>query len=397
MGKIGVYGGSFNPIHLGHIHAAREMADRLCLDQVFMIPAAQPPHKTLPAYSPTGGQRLEMVRLAVQGDPRLKECDLELQREGKSYTVQTLHQLKELYPDDELYLLMGTDMFMGLDHWYQSDEICRLAHIVCISREEKDKKADLEKKAAYLRNNLKADVSILPSKPVEMNSTTIRRMIFFGCADDYLAEDVYAYIRQNHLYGADLDWTGLSFERLSARSLDLHKTERVAHVIGVSKTAAKLAERYGARIDHAMRAGILHDVTKALDGPEQLCLCRHFGIQLTPFEETHPKLLHSKTGAAVAERIFGERQETCEAIFWHTTGCAEMTLLDKILYIADYAEPNRCFDGVEYIREVLYQDLDLALFRGFGMSLEELEREGKPLDRHSIEAYDFIKKERGFA
>ena len=397
MGKIGVYGGSFNPIHLGHIHAAQEMADQLRLDQVLLIPAAQPPHKTLPAYSPTGEQRLEMVRLSAKGDPRLKECDLELLREGKSYTVQTLRQLKDLYPGDDLYLLMGTDMFMGLDHWYLSEEICRLAHIVCISREEKDSRAELKKQAELLRSRLNADVSILPSRPLEMNSTTIRRMIFFGCAEDYLSEDVYDYIRRNHLYGAGLDWTGLNFERLADRSLDLHKKDRISHVVGVSTTAAKLAERYGARIDYAMRAGILHDITKALDGPEQLRLCRHFGIALTPFEEKHPKLLHSKTGAAVAERIFGERPEVCSAIFWHTTGCSNMALLDKILYIADYSEPNRCFDGVEKIREVLFQDLDLALYRGFGMSLEELKREGKALDRHSIEAYEYIKKERGFA
>lgn len=397
MGKIGVYGGSFNPIHLGHIRAAESAAEALDLDQILLIPASTPPHKILPDFSPTGAQRLELICRSVVEYPRLQASDIELLREGPSYTVDTLTQLKALHPGDGLYLLIGTDMFLSLHRWYRPDEICRLANIVCFSRADADDPETLRSQARNLEENLHARVSVLPNEPLEMSSTTVRRMLFFDCAEDYLAPAALQYIRENRLYGVNRDWTHLTYDRLKVRSLSLHKPQRIAHAIGVSETAVRLAERYGARVDYAMRAGILHDMTKALDGPEQLRLCRRYGIELTPFEETHPKLLHSKTGAAAAVHIFGEREETALAINWHTTGHADMTLLEKILYIADYAEPNRCFDGVEKIREVLYRDLDLALYRGFCMSLEELEREGKPLDRHSIEACDFLKRKKGFA
>ena len=110
MGKIGVYGGSFNPIHLGHIQAAEEMVQALNLDQVLIVPASVPPHKQMPAYSPSAEERLELVRQSLLDHPRLTACDLELRRPGPSYTVDTLTQLHAMRPEDEIYLLMGTDI-----------------------------------------------------------------------------------------------------------------------------------------------------------------------------------------------------------------------------------------------------------------------------------------------
>jgi len=397
MGKIGVYGGSFNPIHLGHIQAAEEMAQALNLDQVLIVPASVPPHKQMPAYSPSAEERLELVRLSLMDHPRLSACDLELRRSGPSYTVDTLTQLHAMRPEDEIYLLMGTDMFLSLHSWYRADEICRLARIVCAARETERPDKELEEQAKRLKKELHAKVTLVQNHPLEMSSTTVRRMIFFDCAQDYLAPQALAYIEAHQLYGAKRDWTHLNLERLSFHSLAQHKPPRAKHAQGVCLTAQKLAERWGERIDLAARAGILHDVTKALDGPEQLKLCARYGLQLSPFEQTHPKLLHAKTGAAVAKHIFGECDKVCRAIYWHTTGHADMTLMEKILYIADYAEPGRSFDGVERIRKNLYQDLDLALYTGFCMSLEELAREGKEVDVYSMEAAQFLKKERGFA
>ena len=136
MAKIGIYGGTFNPPHLGHVLAARAAKASLGLDQVLLIPDGQPPHKELPEGSPTPEQRLEMTRLAAETEPWLKACSIEFGRPGKSYTSDTLRELKRQYPDDTLYLLMGTDMFLSLHTWHEPQVICQHSVIVGFRRQE---------------------------------------------------------------------------------------------------------------------------------------------------------------------------------------------------------------------------------------------------------------------
>ena len=396
MGKIGVYGGSFNPPHVGHMLAAREMMAALGLDRVILIPAAAPPHKQLSADSPDAETRLELLRLASAGLDGVEVSDLELQREGPSYTVETVRRLCKLYPGDRLYLLMGTDMFLSFDHWYEPEEICRCAAIVTVHRASGDQMlADrIRRQAEAMRERLHAEVILLDNRFAEMSSTTVRRMLCFRCADSYLEPAVQAYIFKNGLYGTGRDLRELPFEELRKVSLSLHDPKRVPHVIGCCETAARLARRWGADEALAARAGILHDVTKALDQTAQLLLCEKYGIMTNAFEREHYKLLHSRTGAAVARHVFGECSAVYDAIYWHTTGKADMTLLEKILYIADYMEPNRSFDGVERLRALTETDLDAALLLGFEMSITLLLSENKPLDRFTVEARDFLLGER---
>ena len=125
MGKIGIYGGSFNPPHLGHMLAAREMAEALGLDRVLLVPAATPPHKDMADGSPSGEQRLEMLRLASEGMEGVEVDGLELRRKGPSYTADTVKALHERYSKDKLYFLMGTDMFLSFHEWYKPEKICK--------------------------------------------------------------------------------------------------------------------------------------------------------------------------------------------------------------------------------------------------------------------------------
>ena len=127
--RIGIYGGSFNPPHAGHLRAAAYALDALRLDRLLLIPAGIAPHKKLPPFSPSAEQRLEMVRLAAEklGDDRICVSDLEVRREGTSYTWQTVQTIREIYPDAELFLLMGTDMFLCVDRWMHPERITREA------------------------------------------------------------------------------------------------------------------------------------------------------------------------------------------------------------------------------------------------------------------------------
>ena len=366
MARIGIFGGSFNPPHNGHIEAARQCVEKLALDRLIFVPDATPPHKTLADGSPTARQRYEMVQLAARSIPRCEVSDMELQRSGKSYTVDTLRQFQAQYPTDELLLLMGTDMFLSFDRWREPDEIARMAQVVCMHRREAGGalRRELTEQTQRL-HALGARVVMAENGALELSSTTVRRMLAFDCAERYLPRDVLAYIRANGLYGMVEDRHGLFYDALRAQSLALHDEKRVPHAIGTSELAKTLGERYGADAALCARAGILHDVTKALRAPEQLALCERFAVELTAEERENPKLLHAITGAAVARAIFGECDDVVRAIRWHTTGRADMGVMEKILYIADYAEPTRDFPGVERLRAALARSLDEAVLQRF--------------------------------
>jgi nicotinate-nucleotide adenylyltransferase len=187
------------------------------------------------------------------------------------------------------------------------------------------------------------------------------------------------------------DYKNLSAEELRDVAVRLLKPQRVNHVLGCAETAVKLARLNGADETVALRAGLLHDITKAIDGEDQLLLVDKYDILISDFERKYPKLLHAKTGAAVAKYVFGESPAVVEAIYWHTTGKADMSLMEKIVYLADYMEPNRSFPGVEPLRELAFRDLDRGLLMGFDMCIEELIREKKPLCTDSAAARDFLR------
>ena len=393
MARIGIFGGSFNPPHNGHIRAARQCVERLALDRLLLVPDAAPPHKALAPDSPSARQRYEMVQLAARDIPRAEVSDIELRRSGKSYTVDTLRELQAQYPKDELLLLMGTDMFLSFDRWRAPDEIVRIAQIVCMHRRETDEALRQQLAEQTARLTAKgAQVVMAENDALELSSTTVRRMLAFDCAERYLPPDVLAYIRENGLYGTAAERRGLGYDALRAQSLALHDEKRVPHAIGTSELAKTLGERYGADAALCARAGILHDVTKALRAPEQLALCERYAIPLTPEERENPKLLHAITGAAVARNVFGECELVTDAIRWHTTGRADMRVMEKILYIADYAEPTRDFPGVERLRAALERSLDEAVLLGLSMTMEQLRARGQTVCHDSLAAHDFLSR-----
>ena len=181
-------------------------------------------------------------------------------------------------------------------------------------------------------------------------------------------------------------------EELEKVVISLLNPNRVAHVLGCRDTAVDLAKHWGADETDAARAGILHDITKALDGPLQLTLCEGYGKILGEFSRNYPKTLHALTGSLVAQRIFGENENVVSAICHHTTGRADMTLLEKIIYVADYMEPCRNFPGVENLRRLAYLDIDSALKLGLEMTLEHLARQGNEVSPETREALDWLEQ-----
>jgi len=307
MARIGIYGGSFNPPHIGHVLAAKEFQRKLELDKLLLIPAAAPPHKELPVGSPDGTVRAELTRLAFAELPYAKVDEIELRREGASYTVDTLRALRADYPDDELFLCMGTDMLRSFTEWFCPDEIASMAQIAMAHRVDADRQ-ELQQLAENFCVRYGKEPIFIENEFVDISSTHVRRLLILGGAEEFVPAEVLRKIRSEGLYGLQENRKGLGYEDLKRESLRLHKKKRVAHVIGCSETARELALIHGADPVDAERAGILHDITKALTGEDQLRLCETYGIIISEFERSHTKLLHAVTGAAVAEKVFGENE-----------------------------------------------------------------------------------------
>lgn len=368
--RIAVYGGSFNPPHPAHVRAARLAYAALAPDKLLVIPAADPPHKALAAGSPTPEERFELTKLAFRDFPEAETSDMELRRGGESYTSDTIEELAREYPGAELWLVIGTDMLTSFERWHEFRSILAGAALAVLPRNEGEL-PEIERCAARFEALYGARVRIIDAAPLPMSSSEMRDMLVARRGADVLDGEVYARIIRLRDYGAkpQLDW-------LRERAYAYLKPKRIPHVAGCEQEASKLALRWGEDPGDAAEAGILHDITKKLSMDEQLILAEKYGIVFDKFERENIKLTHAITGAALSKELFGVPERIYSAIRWHTTGRADMTLLEKIIYIADYIEPTRDFEGVERLRQLAYEDIDSAMALGLRMSLEELRQSG---------------------
>ena len=393
--KIGIYGGTFNPIHQGHTQAARFAAEYLGLDRLILIPAGIPPHKALAENGAESRHRLAMTELAAGSmdcSCPVSVSDMELTREGRSYTVDTLRQLREAYPEAQLYFLMGTDMFLTFHLWRQPEEIVKLCTLCAFGRTEADTEELFAVQRQFLREKFGADtVTVTLPKITDISSTRLREQLAAGKGAEFLSPAVYGYILLHGLYGVHRDLKKLSGEELRCAALAMLQPNRVAHVLGTEETAVRLALRYGAAVEDARQAALFHDCTKKLDREHHLALLRQYGGKADEEELREDALLHAPTGAAVAEQVFGVSAEVASAIRWHTTGRANMTLLEKIIWLSDYIEPTRRFCDLTELRALAFIDLDRAVLQAMTMSVDHLEKKGMPVHPNSVFARDHLK------
>ena len=199
--RTAIYGGSFNPPHLGHISAVNTVLSDLAPDRLLIMPDCIAPHKAMAENSPAPEHRLEMCRLAFGDLPGVEISDLEIRRGGRSYTVDTLEQLTAMYPDDSFYLVIGSDMLTSFTTgWYRFEDILRMCALTVISR-EKDDLAELERNAAMLRSRYGAEVLLLKNhRPFPLSSSEIREAMRNGTAGGMLKNEVWEYIKENGLY-----------------------------------------------------------------------------------------------------------------------------------------------------------------------------------------------------
>ena len=196
--NIGIFGGTFNPVHLGHINCLKNVADKVKLDKVIVMPDRIPPHKQAEDLA-SAEDRLNMCRLAFADISCAEVSDWELKREGKSYSVITLRHLKKNYPHDKLHFIMGSDMLLSFEKWYCYEEILSLSALICVARSQEDVNR-IELKADKLRAE-GGEIIIVKIPPLEISSTEIRKMLKknLDCSC-YLSKNVVQYIVDKNLY-----------------------------------------------------------------------------------------------------------------------------------------------------------------------------------------------------
>ena len=356
MCKIGILGGTFNPIHNGHTELAKRAKEQYGLDKVIFLTSGNPPHKR-DAHILDAKIRHIMVKRAIEGIDGFFACDWEVNRKEYSYTLDALLHFKEIYPEGELYFIIGGDSLRDFHKWHKPQEILKLCTLL-----------------VYERNGVSADLGT--AKPIfgekiNISSSAIREKIKNGVdVSGELPRAVGEFINRNNIYKYVPDF--------EAKLKTMLLPERFMHSIGVRDTAVRLAGIHGADRKKAELAGLLHDNAKNMDNLYERCL--DLEVELDEFERKTPALVHAKLGAETAKCEFGITDpEIIGAIRWHTVGRANMTLLEKIVFVADLIEPDRKFADIAEIRNIANEDIDRALFKCVEATIEVNKRRGLPI------------------
>lgn len=341
--KILVFGGSFDPVHKGHVALLRQAMKEIMPDVTHIVPAYQSPFK---AKSPTPFRlRMKMLKQAfAKIGKNIVFDDYELQQGGKTYTYQLIHYLQKRYTHPEIYLLVGTDCLNDLHNWKNPQVIFDHATVVAGKR-----KGYNENPATFKHVFLKG---VFP----RLSSSRVRAHIL-ACGDipATVPAAIAPIIRQNNLYGLAIhDW------------LKTHlKPNRYQHSKNVAEMAAALSDIYDVNVEKAVQAGILHDAGKGLSNEELIACCRKHRIRVPFFEDIclqEPSLLHSFVSAWLARKEFAVKDRfILRAIAEHTLGSLQMSTLSKILFVADISSKDRKYKDAFYIRNLAMQDLDKAL------------------------------------
>lgn len=339
MCKIGIFGGTFSPIHNGHLKIASIAKSQYGLSQVIFLTSGNPPHKREIDVLDAKIRHI-MVKRAISETYGFSACDWEVKRGEYSYTYDALLHFKELFPEDELYFIIGGDSLRDFHKWHRPDEILKLCTLLVYDRSGGTVKSDFAK--------------VITGTRIDISSSEIRDNIKNGISvEDKLPPAVWEFIKRNNIYRYVPDFE----EKLKT----MLTPERFLHSLGVRDTAVRLAKIYGADEKKAEIAGLLHDNAKNMDNIHERCV--DLEVELDEFEERNPALIHAKLGAETAKCEFGVSDgEIVSAIRWHTIGKPDMSLLEKIVFVADLIEPGRKFPDVEKIREIAENSIDKAFF-----------------------------------
>ena len=394
--KICIFGGTFDPVHEGHIHIAKNALSEFKLDKVIFMPSGNSYMKkdVSPAI-----HRYNMLKLALEEYPEFELSDIEIKREGYTYTKDTIEEFKANHPDDELFFLIGSDTLFMIEKWYEPEYLFHNLHFLVADRNDEE----MNKKSEELKDKFNAKIDFLCCDFLDISSSEIREEFKKLTIDETfdkanidnieiknICSKNKRYIIENHLY-RELS----EKEMVMLLSKDL-KESRLIHTLGVMDQAVKLAKVYNVDTKKATVAALLHDCAKYLPMDEKLAICERNFEKLNPIESKDEALLHAKAGKWLAYEKYGVKdQEILDAIKYHTTGRPDMNMLEKIIFISDYIEIGRTHsDKLPMYRMIVNVDIDLVCKNICKDTLDYLKsiKEDKEIDPMTIETYEYYKK-----
>jgi len=388
MRKIGILGGTFNPIHKGHLALGLAAMEQYDLEEVWLMPSKLPPHKSHFTML-SEEHRLSMTKLAARTDARFLASDFELQREGLTFTADTLELLTKEHPDVKFYFIVGGDSLIEFSSWRRPEQILKLATLLGAGRAGYEV-SKVEEAAKSLREqfpNAEIGTVILPDYPISSNE--IREAFYTGNAElvrPFLPEAVWNYLQEHMLYAH------ITFAELDEEMSRVLPRKRYLHSVAVAHLAAAYAVSLGYAPERALIAGILHDCAKAFSDEQLIEDCDKYAIPVTEVERRNGFLLHGKLGAFYARtKYYITDEEILSAISYHTTGRPGVTDLEKVVFLADYLEPFRTqptTPELSEIRRIAFQDIDQAVYLALQNTLRYLEQSGQEMDRTTAETFE---------
>lgn len=364
MKRIGLCGGTYDPVHNGHLALIRAASAGSYLDQCIVMPAGLPPHKLKGHFSPAV-YRLEMAAVAFRDIDQVNVSDLEIRSQAPSYTLQTIDRLSASFSaDTELVLVYGSDILLDIERWYKPEAIMSRCSFYLAKRGGYNE-AGIIAKAQKLRREYNARIDFFDCPHIKLSSTDVRQAIGSNNSWRHMVPAATAaFIEENGLYHntdgimALEDRCWLDLMRLEQKLWSKIPRRRLIHCANTMQYALHLALRHGVDLFRTAQAALLHDCAKDLPWPQQKQLAEQAGVP----ELVLPVLAHGPAGAVRAKNEFSVTDHAVfRAITCHTTGCSGMTDLDKILFLADKIEPARTYNRLDEIRLLAEDDLNRAM------------------------------------
>ncbi|MBR2903102.1 MAG: nicotinate (nicotinamide) nucleotide adenylyltransferase [Clostridia bacterium] len=375
--KIGIFGGSFDPVHTEHVRMAASAIECLGLDKLFIVPAAVPPHKKGKRLA-DDETRLRALEIAFSKVKKAEISRYELEQKGTSYSYLTCRYFKGLYPDATLYFLVGTDMLRDFPSWRNPQDILdNVTLAVCGRAEEAGWQ---EKERADFQRRFNKSFVVIEYEGKAVSSTEIRVLLSAGEKTDGLLDgEVEKYLMDEKVYEIPF----------AKEALALQSPKRKAHSLRVAKLAAERAPSLKVDERKAITAALFHDCAKDLC--EDSLLLDGFSLD----EPVPAPVLHQFTGAYLAEKSFHITDgEILDAIRYHTSGRANMSTLEKLVYLADGLEAGRDYEGVDELRRAFWSKdgLDACLKESLKRTLTRVKKKGQIPYHLTERAYEYYEK-----
>lgn len=380
--RIGIFGGTFNPPHKGHKKLALEMKNKADLDSILIIPTFTPPHKEGKDLA-SGEHRIRMCEMMF-AEEFFTVSDMEINRQGKSFTYDTLLELKKKFPDDELFLIIGSDMLLSFHTWFRYEDILSMVTLCVATREDKVAYDELITYSEKVLRLTESEIIIADIEPYECSSTDVRNQLSLGRdASIMTGREIFDYVRLNLIYESPF----MEYKRLLREKLDDY---RFLHSLNVAESAASLARKYGADEEKAYFAGLLHDIMKNENDEDMLKCIAKGDIILSRTEKENPKLWHAIAGECYLRTELGiTDEEILSAVRYHTTGKEGMTLFDRIIYVADYISAERSYPDVDVMRNLSFTvGLDEACLYSLQYTLKSLSEKKGIIHEDSLAFYN---------